>query len=454
MKQLLYISLLSMLTAAYSLLFAHNTLPSYDTLSINRDIWKEVHIVYNQDFPYKQHYKKQKIKGCKKTYISSASNNKTETKKTVPVLRCTEHIKLLRPDKTVNHWMQIQHEKHFFPLTLSTFNFVNIHAKITAIRPVKPDNDQVFLHNKQTKKVTGQFERHTVNVKKYTFRNIKTGKTIIVNATPEHPVYVKNRAAFVPMDLLRTKDYLLNNVGQEIRLICYGNGMQHCGESLHNNIPLPVYNLEIDHHHTYFVSDIRLLVHNICELAKKLYEKIPNLIQNKAIKDEEESFLSLKSPEDVQLAFKALSEIEEGNIACDSLLILSLSQYRKEHIPIKRFEYFLKIRKKNNLTIYEMLLHSFIQGNKLIDLEPGTAFDTIIPIAREQPVVVMTKNHCNLIVPDLNGIPVLELYQPGFKIRHFPLNMSTDNISALYEWQSHGQPTKYCTLMQSASATS
>ena len=454
MEQLSRVFLFLTLATVHSLIFALDISPSYNIFSADKKNMKKVYIIYNKDFLYKQNYSKKNIKGCKKTYISSASNNKAKIRKPVPVLRCVEHIELLRPDKTVRQWLSIQNKKHFFPLILSTFNFVNIHAQITAIYPIKSGNQQHFSHNGQTKIVTGQFERHTVNVKKYTFINIETGKTITVNATPEHPVYVKNRAAFVPMDLLLTTDYLLNSAGHEIRLICPKNRIQHCGISLNNNIPLPVYNLEIDHNHTYFVSDIRLLVHNICELAKKLHEKIPELIQNKTTKDEEESFLSLKSPEDVQLAFKALGEIEKDNISCDSLLILSSSQYRKEHIPIKRFEYFLKIRKENNLTTYSMLFHSFIQGNKLIDLEPETAFDTIMPIAREQPVVVMTKNHCNLISPDLNGTPILELYQPGFKIKHIPLEMSTGLISALYDFQGHGQPIKYCTLMQSASATS
>ena len=438
MKQLLYISLLSMLTAAYSLLFAHNTLPSYDTLSVNRDILKEVHIVYSQDFPYKQNYNKQKIKGCKKTYISPASNNKTETKKTVPVLCCTEHIKLLRPDKTVNHWMQIQHEKHFFPLTLSTFNFVNIHAKITAIRPVKPDNDQVFLHNKQTKKVTGQFERHTVNVKKYTFRNIKTGKTIIVNATPEHPVYVKNRAVFVPMDLLLATDHLLNSAGQEIRLICQRGKIQHCGASLHNNTPLIVYNLEIDHNHTYFVSDIRLLVHNICELAKKLYKKIPDLMQYRLSGEEKEYFLHLNRHTDVQRAFIVLRKLEGENVESDSHVILAGARRCDKPIQISLLELFLQ--KRTSLTEHEynhlfiQVIHGTIFTKPFIPLkiEPKMAFNILLREAEHSPVIVVTSRNCNLIFTDKYGNILLEtLQKKKFEIRRYPLNMDINELSSL-----------------------
>ena len=455
-ERLFYIFLFLTLISTHSLLFAHNTSPYYDLLSINRGIWKKIDIVYNQDFPYKKNYSNQNIKGCKKTYISPASNNKTEIKKTVPVLRCIEHIKLLRPDKTVRHWVQIQHEKHFLPLTLNTLNFVNMHAKITAIYPVKSENQQHFLHNRQTKIVTGQFERHTVNVKKYTFRNMKTGKITTVNATPEHPVYVKNRAAFIPMDLLLKTDYLLSSAGQEIRLICPENRIQHCGISLYNNIPRPVYNLEIHHNRIYFVSNIGLLVHNICQLAKKLHKSIPDLIQSKeAPGEEEENFLSLKSREDVQRTVIALREIERDNMACDSYIILSLSLHWNEYISIKKLEVFLKERKARNLEVYTNLFYTHIGVKELISLDPETAFSIILPIAREQPVVAMTKKHCSLIIPDASGMPVLEgLTESTFQIQYYPLDMSPDQVNSFYASLGHTQPIKYCTLKKSTFAAS
>ena len=446
-KRLFYIFLFLIPITVHSLLFAHNNPLSYEVFPVNRGIWKEVHIVYNQDFPYKQNYSKQNIKGCKKTYISPVSNNKTETKKTIPALRCVEHIKLLRPDKIVRQWFKIQNKKHFFPLTLSTFNFVNIHAQITGIYPVKSGNQQHFSHNGQTKIVIGQFKRHTINIKKYTFKNMTTGKTTTVNATPEHPVYVKNRAAFIPVDLLLSTDYLLSNAGHEIRLICPENRIQHCGTSLHNNIPLPVYNLEIDNNHTYFVSDIRLLVHNICDLAKKLRENIPDLV----VSGEKEHFLSLKSREDVLRTVLALREFEGDNMACDSYLILSLSRYRNENISIKELESFLKERQGNNMDVYTRRFRSLIGANELISLNPETAFSIILPTARERPVVAITKHHCSLIVPDSSGIPILEeLEGPVFQMKFYRLNnMSIDKISRFYAGFGRSQPYKYCTLKKS-----
>ena len=437
MKQLLYIFLFLVLTAAHGLLFSHNTLPSYETHSVNRGIWKEVHIVYDQDFPYKQNYNKQNIKGCKKTYISSASNNKTETKKTVSVLRCVEHIELLRPDKTVRQWIKIQHKKHFFPFTLSTFNFVNIHARITAIYPVKSDNQQHFLYNEKTKKVTGKFERHTINVKKYTFMNMATGKTITVNATPEHPVYVKNRAAFIPMDLLLTTDHLLNSAGQAIRLICRGDLMQHCGESLHNNIPLPVYNLEIDHNHTYFVSDIRLLVHNICELAKKLREKIPGLIPHRVSGGKKEYLLLVESHDDVKLAFMALRSIEGEKVESDSHVILAGAKHYRTPIQISLLEYFLQERKNLTEHEYDHIFVQLIQGTIFtraftpLKVETEMAFGILLQKAKNNRVILVTNRNCSLIYTSKSGKTALEiLHKNEFEIQRHHLTMDAHEISS------------------------
>ena len=460
MKKLLYVSLFSIITAAHNLLFAHNTLPSYHAISVNRDIWKAVHIVYNQDFPYKQNYNKQKIKECKKIYISPALNNQTETKKTVPVLRCVEHIKLLRPDKIARQWLKTQNKKHFFPLTLSTFNFVNIHARITAIHPIKSENQRHFLHNGQTKIVTGQFERHTINIKRYTFRNIETGKITTVNATPEHPVYVKNRATFVPMDLLLNTDHLLNNAGQEIRLICRGNHTQHCSESLHNNIPLPVYNLEIDHSHTYFISDIRLLVHNVCKLAKKLHEKIPELIEPQRMRHKSEDFLSIKSNSDVHRAFAALREIEGNNVESDSYVILAACLHHRQKIRIRMLELFLAQRKNLDFKRYDNLFSNLIRSRTMqahsftpLEMKTDNIFNILLAKAGRKPVVIMANKNLSLIYPDSDGCPVLEiLHKSEFKIEHHHLGMSTQ-VSGLASKYGYDQPIKYWTLMVSPNFT-
>ena len=460
MKQLFYISLFSILTAVHGLLFAHNISPSYDKFSVNRGIWKEIHIVYNQDFPYKQNYNKQNIKGCTKTYITSICSYKKDAKKTVPVLRCVEHIKLLRPDKIVSQWVKIQNKKHFFLLTLNTFNSVNIHAQITAIRPVKSDNHQGFLYSKQTGKVTGQFERHTVNVKKYTFRNMKTGKTTTVNATPEHPVYVKNRAAFIPMDLLRATDQLLNSAGQEIRLICPGNRIQRCGELLDNNIPLPVYNLEVDHHHTYFVSSISLLVHNVCELTMKLSEKIPELIRYQMMRHQREGVLSLKSDDDVQRAFTVLRELGGENIESDSHVILAASLHHRQTIRIDMLEFFLRRRKSANsreyYNLFSNLIHSIsfqAQSFTSAEIESDSVFSTLLIEASRKPIVVMTNRNYSLISPGPDGCPILEILHKSEQIGHHRLSMSIDEVSKFASECGYGQPIKYWILMVSPNFT-
>ena len=399
MQKYWFIFLVLLLTIIYSSFFSSSATFSYDVPPLHESLWKEVDIVYNKDFPYQKKYDQQNIKGCMKTYISSETNDAVNVKKNRPVLRCLEHIRLLRDEKTICRWMHTQHEKHFFPLTLQAFGIIKVHARINSIHSVKMNNKRDLLQNKKTKIVTGVFERHEINIKKYTFKNITTGEVTVVNATPDHPVYVTNRATFIPIDLLLATDLVLNSTGRKVRLICSQNRTEHCGESLQNHVPVSIYNLEIDHNHTYFVSQLRLLVHNICGLAKELNKKIPGLIRTKSVNDiggqKEVAFLHLHTHDDTRRALSALKEIQGDNIRCDTQVILSSSEYQHRPLAINALECFLSERAQDSLCdeVYMEFFSALNYGNSLIPIETENAFDTILPIAREQPVVAIARKH-------------------------------------------------------------
>ena len=140
---------------------------------------------------------------------------------------------------------------------------------IISIKPVAM-NSQKPLTGKGRNIVTGLFVQHAVNVRKYTFKEVTTGKTGTINATANHPLYVKNRSAFIPIEKVTGSDNLITETGQSVKLICQENRKDHCGVAYGDGQPLPVYNLQIANRHTYFVGkDYKILVHN-CTKKRKL----------------------------------------------------------------------------------------------------------------------------------------------------------------------------------------
>ena len=207
--------------------------------------WSEIEMVYYRYFPNAgiHHYKS--AGECTLLY----KRIKKDALKIPDVLRCTEHIKLLMPKSAINTWKQ-NHKN----------NTTDTH--IVSIKPLIV-NSQKLLAGKGVNMVTGLFVQHAVNVRRYTFKEIKTGKTGTINATANHPFYVKNRSAFIPIEKVTDSDNLITETGQSVKLICSENRKDHCGIPYGDGQPQPVYNLQIANRHTYFVGkDHKILVHN------------------------------------------------------------------------------------------------------------------------------------------------------------------------------------------------
>ena len=222
--------------------------------------WKAVDLVYFQNFPLPADKSGYNIPDC----LVALDTLPTSGFRPIPVLRCKEQIHLLRPDSVVQRWKKNQTKNGFIKMSLPEFGLTRVKAKITKITAISADKLQLHaMQNKNTDQVTGKFIRHVTNVREYRFKEKNTGRIITVNATDNHLFYVKNKHAFVPVKDISLIDQLITKTGRQIRLLCSDNRWHNCGHKTAQFVqPTPVYNLEINQRHTYFVTDTAILVHN------------------------------------------------------------------------------------------------------------------------------------------------------------------------------------------------
>ncbi len=230
-------------------------LPSYDSQPITPQTWEEVDFVYYHDFP------------CKATCIDKIipSCRKANSGREKVVLRCTEHMNLLRPKTMVKQWLQEQKKQGRVSVTIKEFGVNNVYGYITAIKPTTVNTTHLDINKSHQSPAISFFGRHVLKVRTYQFKDVNTEKISSVSATPGHRFYVKNYNAFVPIQDLSPKDNLISATGHQIHLLCKGNRNSHCGVSYGvKGVPVEVYNLEIYQRHRYFVGEGQILVHNVC----------------------------------------------------------------------------------------------------------------------------------------------------------------------------------------------
>ncbi len=236
-------------------LTATGTLPNYDSQAITPDTWKEIDFIYYDDFPYRVSYSNKVISGCQKTVNTQQKF----------ILHCTEHIHLLRPKTLIKRLQQLQKQHGWVPINIREFGINNVHGYITAIKTIALNTTGIDINKSKSSPVIAIFERHTLTVRTYTFKNIKTGTISIINATPEHRFYVTNKKAFESIQTIDSDDRLINAKGDQIKLLCKNDKKNHCGVEYNRaKVPVAVYNLEIYRKHQYFSGKDQVLVHNIC----------------------------------------------------------------------------------------------------------------------------------------------------------------------------------------------
>ncbi len=260
-------------------------LPSYDSQPITPKTWEEVDFVYYHDFSCKATCIDKVIPGCRK-----ANNNRGKV-----VLRCMEHMNLLRPKTMVRQWQQEQKKQGRVSLTIKEFGVNNVHGYITAIKPTTVNTSHLDINRCHQTPVISLFVRHVLKVRTYKFKDFITEKVSSISATPEHRFYVENKNAFVPIQNLSPKDNLISATGHQIHLLCKGNRNSHCGVSYGvKGVPVEVYNLEIYQRHRYFVGEGQILVHNlyyICETCGENFSELRLLRIHKRMHAKEKRYV-------------------------------------------------------------------------------------------------------------------------------------------------------------------
>ncbi len=231
-------------------------LPSYDNQPITPKAWEEVDFIYYDNFPYKSSYANKTIADCKK----ASNSNK------IAILRCTEHMHLLRPKTRVRQWQKEQKRQGWVPVTIKEFGIDDVHGHITAIKPTSVNTTHLNIKQSHHSPVIATFVRHVLEVQTYTFKDLKTGKLSKVTATPNHKFYVANKKEFESIQAISSKDQLVSATGHQVQLVCGSDKENHCGTNYGvKGVPVTVYNLEVYRQHRYFVGKEQLLVHNVYE---------------------------------------------------------------------------------------------------------------------------------------------------------------------------------------------
>ena len=253
-----------------------DTPPQAPVFSLHRHViisktgrWKEVDLVYKKTLYQNLPDDSKTITECVRAYGAAGKT----------LFKCKEHIMLLRPESVINHWLTEQLQTGYINLTIKEFGLINTPAYISAVKPA-PVSQKCYLplfskSNKATTGlnrtnyttdsscVTGTFKRHVNNAKSYTFKNLFTGRTETIHATPNHLFYVKNKHRFIALDKIAPTDELLTLSGYKMRLLCPEGKKAHCGMRWKKNNIATVYNLEVYKEHEYFAGNNKIYVHNI-----------------------------------------------------------------------------------------------------------------------------------------------------------------------------------------------
>ena len=302
--------------------------------------WSKVYLSFYHDFPRQKAWKEKVFSGCQLTLKPVVSG---VTGAAHSMMRCLEQVMLLRPKIVTDNWEKQQKEQGYVTLNFPEFGLTAIQAHITAITPSVMDINGLNPSHSHKNFITSIFIRHVLDVRQYTFKNIK-GTYDKINVTPEHLFYVKNKHAFMPVSQISMHDRLITDNGAEVRLACHKNRQNCCSQSYMSGQIKPVYNLEVYNKHTYFVGDLHLLVHNICELAKKLQPEIGDLIK---VDKDDKAYLHIKTDEDLKRATLAFNGIRF--IQSDVKTALALSRLTSIPLPVEKIQPILDLHLANNL---------------------------------------------------------------------------------------------------------
>ena len=167
-----------------------------------------------------------------------------------------DHIELLRPEGYAYQHGLMKNASNLWQGRICT-------ARVTVTAADKGQTIQ-NKQNNQYAPVTGIYIHQAKNVRTWRFidenRHITT-----LNATENHPFYVKELHRFLPIKKITQKMSL--SAGQhQLHLLC--DSKTGCGKPFHSAKPVYVYNIEVKKQHVYHVGEEKILVHN-CALDEE-----------------------------------------------------------------------------------------------------------------------------------------------------------------------------------------
>ena len=119
--------------------------------------------------------------------------------------------------------------------------------------------DYVWSENPETKeKALKQVKKIFVREKDSIVRLAINGE--VIETTSEHPFYVEGKGWIAAGEL---------TAGTEVRLEDGSSGTVTEKEDIQLEEPVTVYNFEVEDYHTYYVSEQKVLVHNMCAMTAK-----------------------------------------------------------------------------------------------------------------------------------------------------------------------------------------
>ena len=231
----------------------------YHPFHLATEKMERVAIFYDRVFSYPGAYQSRYIKGC------TQLNSVVQKIISISVMQCRSYIYLLRPSRLVRYWQRTEALKGYFPLTVQEFGIIGVHGHVKAVKPAPESFNMYHANNKTFSVVSGVFLTWAPVIKRYLFKDLQTGLTAGVNATPNHRFYVKNKHAFIAIDTVSSADELITSSGHKVKLLCSPGRQSRCGDPVNSSMPAMVYNLEVNRSHRYFVAGSEILVHNGCE---------------------------------------------------------------------------------------------------------------------------------------------------------------------------------------------
>ena len=197
---------------------------------------------------------------------------------------CQEKAYLLRP---VSQLAALQQKSYRFQSDYVESNFNHADTQVISVHILKKAS---VLSNNGNMPVTGIFITHSLNVKQYRFKNIKTGHLSSIKATDNHPFYSEDSGTFVPVSSISSNDHLINNKREKIQLLCSHGRTTHCGISAYQPLPTRVYNLETYRKHTFYAGHEQILVHN-CFLPLNDYSQRGIILRRRLTIDDAASLI-------------------------------------------------------------------------------------------------------------------------------------------------------------------